>query len=70
MNPLADLSLAELLHEVRTAERLVVSIPPRPAEEADAARARLEALREDRVAELERRAALVDRCRALTPRLG
>ena len=64
MNPLKNLSLGDLLQEVRTAERLAVALPQRPYEEAAVNRATLEALHAERLAELERRAALIETARA------
>ena len=70
MNPLSRLSLADLLREARTAERLAVAIPPRPLEEAAVNRGYLEALHAERVAELERRTALVETARSSPERHG
>jgi hypothetical protein len=70
MNPLTHLSLADLLREVRTAERLAVAIPPRPLEEAAVNRGYLEALHAERVAELHRRTALVEQARSSRERHG
>jgi hypothetical protein len=70
MNPLKNLPLADLLHEVRTAERLAVAIPPRPAEEAAVKLEALEVLRSQRLNELARRADLIERARALPARQG
>lgn len=64
MNPLKNLPLADLLREVRTAERLAIAIPERPYEEAMVKRAALEALHAERLTELERRAELVESLRA------
>jgi hypothetical protein len=70
MNPLTHLSLADLLREARTAERLAVAIPPRPLEEAAVNRGYLEALHAERVAELDRRTALVEAARSSPERHG
>ena len=70
MNPLTQLSLADLLREARTAERLAVAIPPRPLEEAAVNRGYLEALHAERVAELQRRTALVEQARSSPARHG
>ena len=70
MNPLTHLSLADLLREARTAERLAVAIPPRPLEEAAVNRGYLEALHAERVAELDRRTALVEGARSSPERHG
>jgi hypothetical protein len=70
MNPLRTLPLADLLHEVRTAERLAVAIPPRPAEEAAAKLEALDALRSQRLNELARRADLIEQARARPARQG
>ena len=70
MNPLTRLSLADLLREARTAERLAVAIPPRPLEEAAVNRGYLEALHAERVAELDRRTALVEGARSSPERHG
>ena len=70
MNPLTHLSLADLLREARTAERLAVAIPPRPLEEAAVNRGYLEALHAERVAELDRRTALVEQARSSPERHG
>ena len=70
MNPLTHLSLADLLREARTAERLAVAIPPRPLEEAAVNRGYLEALHAERVAELQRRTALVEEARSSPERQG
>ena len=70
MNPLTQLSLADLLREARTAERLAVAIPPRPLEEAAVNRGYLEALHAERVAELQRRTALVEEARSSPERQG
>jgi len=70
MNPLTQLSLADLLREARTAERLAVAIPPRPLEEAAVNRGYLEALHAERVAELDRRTALVEGARSSPERHG
>ncbi|CAB4920745.1 unannotated protein [freshwater metagenome] len=70
MPSLRRLPLAELLHEVRTAERLVVAIPPRPDEEAAMNRAAIESVRAVRLAELQRRQALVESARAYPTRWG
>jgi len=70
MNPLKNLTLADLLREVRTAERLAVAIPPRPLEEAAVNRGYLAALHAERVAELDRRTALVEEARASPERHG
>ena len=70
MNLLKNLSLADLLREVRTAERLAVAIPPRPLEEAAVNRGYLEALHAERVAELDRRGALVEEARTSPVRNG
>ena len=70
MNPLKNLSLADLLREVRTAERLAVAVPPRPHEEALVNRSYLEALHAERVAELQRRTALAEEARSSPERHG
>ena len=70
MPSLRHLTLADLLHEVRTAERLVVAIPPRPHEEAAVNRAAIQSLHAVRLAELERRSALVETARRSPIRWG
>ena len=60
MKPLRSLALADLLREVRTAERLAVAIPTSPREEAEMHIAAVESLRAARVAELERRAKMIE----------
>jgi len=71
MNLLMHLPLAELLAEVRTAERLAVLLPPtQPHDVAAVHRASRAAARAERLAELDRRAVLVEAARAFTQRQG
>jgi hypothetical protein len=70
MASLHTLPLSVLLHELRTAERLVGAVAELPREEADVHRTALTTVREARLAELDRRAALIEQVRALPPRTG
>jgi hypothetical protein len=70
MTTLHALPLSVLLHELRTAERLAGAVAELPREEADVHRTALATVREARLAELDRRAALIDEIRDLPPRTG
>lgn len=70
MKSLRRLPLAELLRDVRTAERLAAAIPAHPREEAALHVAVVDALRASHDAELERRAGLVEAARTLPVRSG
>jgi len=70
MKPLRSLALADLLREVRTAERLAVAIPALPREEAAMHTAAVGSLRAARAVELEGRAELVDAARAFAAERG
>ena len=70
MRHLSNLSLAGVLAELRTADRLEVAITPMPAPEAALQRAALESARAERRAELARRAELTERARAFPARHG
>lgn len=70
MTLLKTLPLPVLLHELRTAERLTTAVAELPREDAEAHRIALQTVREQRLAELERRAALVELARTHPPRHG
>jgi hypothetical protein len=70
MTTLHALPLSVLLHELRTAERLAGAVAELPREEADVHRTALATVREARLAELDRRAALIDEIRDLPSRAG